>query len=68
MARVFGKLNGLASVDCENNEETLGLMEVNYRFDPNRIIKLELVATDCKGEKHIVEVHELDMELNEFID
>jgi hypothetical protein len=68
VARVFGTANLIISVDCENENETLGLLEANYRFDPNIIISYELIAVDCKGKRHKIAVHNCGkMELVEFI-
>jgi hypothetical protein len=69
LARVFGRASFIISVDVENADETLGLMEANYRFDPNLIVDYELIATDCKGKTHKIAVHNCDkMELEEFVE
>jgi hypothetical protein len=69
VANVFGKMNLLVSVDVNANDETMGLLEANYRYNPNVLIGYELYAVDCKGVKHKIAVHDCDnIELVEFVE
>jgi hypothetical protein len=56
------------SVPVTACKEDLSLLEVNYQYDPNRIIAYELVAVDCKGIRHKMTVNDCDeMILNEYV-
>jgi hypothetical protein len=69
MNQVYGKMNLEVSVDVESDDETMGLLEANYTFNPNRFIHYEITALDCKGIKHKIHVNDVSLiDLNEFID
>lgn len=69
MANIFGKMNLVVSVPVESESETMGLLEANYRYNPNMLIGYELYAVDCKGVKHKIAVHDCDnIELVEFVE
>jgi hypothetical protein len=62
----FGKLNLVVSTPVENESETLGLMEANYRM--MNIISYEVIAVDCKGNRHKITVHDGDALFDEIIE
>jgi hypothetical protein len=67
VARVFGRASFIISVECDE-DETIGLLDVNYRFNSERFIAYRLTAIDGKGNEHTITVHDCDdMELEEFI-
>jgi hypothetical protein len=63
---VFGTMNLVVSVPVENENETLALMEANYKFA--NIIGYEMYAIDCRGNRQKVFVHESKADLNEFVE
>jgi hypothetical protein len=69
LASVYGKLNLSVIVPVNAESETMGLLEANYKLEPNRIIGYELVAVDCKGERHKIDVCDCsEVLLNEYLD
>lgn len=63
---VFGTMNLVVSVLTENEDETLALMEANYKFA--NVIGYELTAIDCRGNRQKVYVHDGKADLNEFVE
>ncbi|MDR6997765.1 hypothetical protein [Neobacillus niacini] len=54
---------------AESIVDYMGVLEANYNLNPNRIIAYKLVAVDCKGNEHIINVNEVsEMDLTEFMD
>jgi hypothetical protein len=66
--QVFGKLNILGSVDVNNATENLALLEAGYHYNPNRMVAWELVGIDSRGNRHNVNVHEIEINMNEFVE
>lgn len=68
MGNVFGKINLSVLVNVESNDETLGLLQANYKLNPERIVKWKLVAIDPKGNEEDIEVCNVDeVDLNEIV-
>lgn len=69
MANVFGQITLHVLVPVESIEETLGLLQANYKVNPDRVIKWKLSCVDCNGYEEIIEVCDCDgLDLTEFID
>jgi hypothetical protein len=68
MNEVHGELRALISVNVESEDETMGLLEANYNFNPGRMIAYKLTAIDCKGKEHLIQLNDvIELNLNEFI-
>jgi hypothetical protein len=66
---VHGKIVLNVSLPVENTDETLALLEANFKLHPLRIAVFELYAIAGSGERFKVETYEADsVELTEFID
>jgi hypothetical protein len=66
---VFGKVTLNISLPVQNTDETLALLEANFKLHPLRIAVFELYAIAGNGERFKVETYEADsVELTEFID
>jgi hypothetical protein len=66
---VYGKLNLSVIVPVNAESETMGLLEANYKLEPSKIIAYELVAVDCKGERHKINVCDCSsVNLDEYLD
>lgn len=65
---VYGEAKLDISIPVEANEETLGLLEANYKLDTDRITHIELTVTTIDGKIHTVRVHNLDVNLDKFTD
>jgi|tagenome__1003787_1003787.scaffolds.fasta_scaffold10308247_1 hypothetical protein len=47
----------------------MGVLEANYNLNPHRIIAYKLVAVDCKGVEHTINVNEIsEMILTDYVD
>ena len=47
----------------------MGVLEANYNLNPYRIIAYKLVAVDCKGIEHTINVNEIsEMILTDYVD
>lgn len=58
MSLVFGNVNLLVSLPAESQSEEMAILQANYRLHPELIIKYELFATNCHGERFKVDVHD----------
>jgi hypothetical protein len=68
MSEVHGEMKISVSVKVDSDDETMGLLEANYRINPERLISYRLTAIDCKGKEHIIKLNDvIEMNLNEFI-
>jgi hypothetical protein len=67
MNSVVGKLILDVILPVENDTEELGLMEANYRLNPERLIGYEVYAVNCKGEQIKVNVMEWMTDLSCFV-
>lgn len=57
---VNGKMKFDVLVDVDVKSEELGLLQANYKYHPELIVGYELVAIDCKGNRHKVIVNECE--------
>ena len=46
-------------VPVESTVYYMGVLEANYNLNPNRIIAYKLVAVDCKGKEHLINVNDV---------
>jgi len=67
MNSVVGKLILDVILPVENETEELGLLEANYKLDPDRLVGYEVYALDCKGERIKVNVMEWMNDLGCFV-
>ncbi|MED4228120.1 hypothetical protein [Neobacillus cucumis] len=69
MSQVFGKMVLDVAVPVESEVDYMGVLEANYNLNPHRIIVYKLVAVDCKGVEHTINVNEVSqMELTDYVD
>jgi hypothetical protein len=68
MSEVHGEMKILVSVKVDSEDETMGLLEANYKINPERLIAYRLTAIDCKGKEHLIQLNDvIEMNLNEFV-
>jgi hypothetical protein len=68
MSEVHGEMKILVSVKVDSEDETMGLLEANYNLNLERLIAYRLVAIDCKGKEHLIQLNDIvEMNLNEFV-
>lgn len=60
MALVFGKMTFDVSVGVKSEDETMGILEANYKVNPERMISYKLVAMDHNGIEHVLHIHDVD--------
>lgn len=69
MSQVFGKMGLDVAVPVESEVDYLGVLEANYNLNPHRIIAYKLVAVDCKGIEHTINVNEVsEMVLTDYLE
>lgn len=69
MNQVFGKITLDISVGVQATEETIALMEANYKLHPERLICYELYAIDSYGHRFRVDTHNTGkVDLTEFLE
>ena len=69
MTQVFGKMVLDVAVPVESEVDYMGVLEANYNLNPHRIIAYKLIAVDCKGVEHKINVNEVsEMDLTGFVD
>jgi hypothetical protein len=65
---VFGKINLSVLIPVDSEEETLGVLQANYKANPETMIDWKLVGIDSHGNKVKIEVCDcVDVDLTEFV-
>jgi hypothetical protein len=68
MSYVFGKIELCVLVPVESDEETLGLLQANYKVNSETMIDWKLVGIDSHGNKVKIEVCDCEnVDLTEFV-
>jgi hypothetical protein len=68
MNEVHGEMKISVSVNVESDDETMGLLEATYNFNPDRMVGYKLVAMDCRGKEHVIHLNDvIELNLNEFV-
>ncbi len=68
MANVHGKLELDVSLRSKYEEETLAMLDVNYRLHPDLIVSYKVIATDCNGNEIVLDCHSGKVTLDEVTD
>ncbi|MCP1159451.1 hypothetical protein [Bacillus infantis] len=68
MVDVHGKLELDVSLPSKFNDDTLAMLDVNYRLHPDLIVSFKVVATDCRGNEIELDCHSGKVTLDEVTD
>jgi hypothetical protein len=49
VAKVLGTITLNCLIDVDSEEETLGLLQANYKMNPEKFVKWKLTAIDSHG-------------------
>ncbi|PLR72322.1 hypothetical protein [Bacillus sp. UMB0728] len=68
MVDVHGKLELDVSLPSKFNDDTLAMLDVNYRLHPDLIVSYKVIATDSKGNEIELDCHSGKVTLDEVTD